>query len=101
METIDIVRLGVEELEQKNLELAETEGDTRAKGLENLHRDIINLDHAALKSVAEIVKAKVAENKSIRFRKPDIKVILNKAVAEGVIDIDLLPDKVRAELLKK
>lgn len=101
METIDIVRLEAKELESNELELAETDGDTRAKGLEGLHRDIINLNHGSLKSVAEIVKAKVAENKSIRLRRQEIKVILNKAVAEGIVDIDALPDKIRAELLKK
>ena len=101
METIDIVRLEAKELESNELELAETDGDTRAKGLEGLHRDIINLNHGSLKSVAEIVKAKVAEDKSIRLRRQDIKEILNKAVAEGVVDIDTLPDKIRAELLKK
>lgn len=101
METIDIVRLEARELESNELELAETDGDTRAKGLEGLHRDIINLNHGSLKSVAEIVKAKVAENKSIRLRRQEIKEILNKAVAEGIVDIDTLPDKIRAELLKK
>ncbi|WP_448145329.1 hypothetical protein [Pseudomonas silesiensis] len=100
MDTIDIVCLGAEELKEKDLVLAETEGDTRAKGLENLHRDIINLDHGALKSVAEMVKSKVASNKSVRLRKQEIKAILKKAVADGVVDIDTLPDKIRAELLK-
>ncbi len=100
METIDIVRLGIEELEQNDLELAETEGDTRAKGLGSLHRDIVNLNHGSLKSVAEIVKAKVAENKSIRLRRQDIKAILSKAVADNIVDIDTLPDKIREELLK-
>lgn len=100
MDTIDIVRLGVDELLSRDLVLAETAGDTRAKGLESLHRDIINLDHGSLKIVAEMVKSKVAENKSIRLRKQEIKAILKQAVDEGIVDIDTLPDKIRAELIK-
>lgn len=100
MDTIDIVRFDVSELNANNLMLAETAGDTHAKGLEGLHRDIINLDHSGLKSVAEIVKAKVANNESVRFRKPEIKQILKRAVDDGVVDIEALPDKIRAELLK-
>lgn len=100
METIDIVCVEAKELHQKNLELQETAGFTKAKGLEGLHRDIINLDHGSLKSVAEIIKDKVAGSKSIRFTKKDIKTILGKAVAEGKVDIVDLPEKIRDELSK-
>lgn len=100
IETIDVITLTAEELDSNNLILESSPGETIAEDYKGLHRDIVDLDHAALKVVAELVKQKVSDNQSTRLTKPILREMLKNAVKSGEVNPESLPDKVRVELLK-
>lgn len=100
LETIDIVKLSAEELLDRGLVLEATPGDTVARDYIHLHRDIVNLDHGALKVIAELVKEKVRDGHFTRLRKQELRTMLQAALKSGEVKIDDFPEKIRVEVLK-
>lgn len=100
IEKIDYVTLDARQLEDDALQLVNTDGRTAAFGSNFLHRDIVELDHAALAKVAEHVKRKVRDDEFSTLTKGELKSMLLDGLKTGALDETMLDKKLRQELEK-
>lgn len=98
LSTLNIVIIDGDTLQNENLEIVESEGDTMAKFLRDTHRDIANLTYSRLGKVKDIIlNCLESESENYRiFTRKDLKLILQTAITEGKVD----KDNLNQELLK-
>lgn len=97
-DAIDIIVIESKDVDNSKLPLLETNGDTQAKSLGSLHRDICVKTIDELKLAAKLVQAKVVTNSVTRIMKGQFKDIIKKAVADKLILAEDLPEKMAKEL---
>ena len=99
LETFDIVILNSEYLKQKGIKFMATEGITALKmPKEDMHFDMVELTYEKLGIIAYHIVEKFKEQKVLRYRKKELKDILNNAINEKRLDIDILSEKIKNEL---
>lgn len=86
-------------LEEKNLVLKRTPGQTPYSTFVNNHRDVVNLDYQSLGSMAEVIVESIRRLHNERFTSGQLKKILQKGIDEGKIKPDSLKESVRKKLL--
>lgn len=96
LDAIEYVILNEEDLAVGNLGVMKTEADNPAIPPKELHHDIVNLDHNALKTVAKLIKKEVSDNKFARLSRSAAKEILSEALRMNLI----VKDKLSEQLLK-
>lgn len=97
-EAIDIIVIESNDVNKSDLPLLETSGDTQAKSLVSLHRDICVKTIDELKLAAKLVQAKVVANSVTRIMKGQFKDIIKRAVADKLILTEDLPERMAKEL---
>jgi hypothetical protein len=100
IETISYIILDVAELEKDALRLVDSEGQTAAVGSNQLHRDIVDLDHAGLEKVAIHVKRKVQLDDFKTLTKGDLKKMLIEGIKSGTLDAERLDKKLLQDIQK-
>lgn len=98
--TINFVYLDSDVLAGDSLEIIESIVPTAVTNGAILHRDIVNLDHAALERVALHVKEKVANDDFSTLTKNELREILIKGIKDGSVDESKLDKKLKSELDK-
>lgn len=93
LDAIEYVILNEDDLKAGNLGIENTEVDIPVNTPKELHHDIINLDHSALRTVANLIKKEVSENKHARLSRSQAKNILIEAIKKDFIKKERLPAK--------
>jgi len=100
IDKLDLIRLNQSEVESRNLLLVATPGNTAAEKYSNNHLDISNLDLDSLRSVAELVKQEVLNERSERISKAKFIELLLKGIEDGDVNEKALSAEVIKELEK-
>jgi len=96
LETIDIVILNSEYLEQNGIEFMATEGITALKTpKEDIHFDMIELTYKKLGVIAYHIVEKFKEKKVFRYTRTKLKDILKNANNEKKLDINELSEDIK------
>lgn len=102
LDTIDIVIIDKDKIDEKNLSLTKSSGITIYKDFINRHYDICNLTHSSLGKVALIIVEyckKNSDNVNVqRFNKTNLKEIIKEGIANHKILITELKEKIKAEV---
>lgn len=97
---VEIVWLGVEDLQADGQALEDTNGRTPVKDLVGLHVDVGQLDYVRLGKVADRVVSALDEERYQLLTRVRVRKLIASAVAAGRVSLDNLKDKVRAEVQK-
>ena len=98
LETIDIVQIDREHLEEHKIDCIQTEGHTPVEDLVDTHIDLSNLAYTELGVIAYHIADKFRQNKVIRYTKGATKKILIDAIREKRLDADNLKESIRRNL---
>ena len=98
LETIDIVQIDREYLEENKIDCRETEGDTPVKDLANTHIDLSNLFYTELGIIACHIADKFRQGKVKRYRKKRLKEILKEAIQKKRLKTTALEDAISEKL---
>jgi hypothetical protein len=97
IETIDIAWVTQQDLEQKELEVLPTEGETPVASLRARHVDVVRLDLVRHGIVARIVSLAVA-NHHVRWRRPEVRAALVDAVRGELVSLEDVKPTLRNEV---
>ena len=98
LETFDIVILNSEYLKQNGIKFMATEGITALKMPKDMHFDMVELTYEKIGIIAYHIVEKFKEQKVLRYRKKELKDILNNAINEKRLEIDILSERIKNEL---
>jgi hypothetical protein len=85
IQRLDLVWLDHEQIQQMNLRIDSTPGETPARHLQHNHRDVVGIDLMRLGDLARSVTDAVTNNQTKRFTERQIYEILYKAAKEKLI----------------
>ena len=99
VDRLDIVILNADDLIQANLSILEKPGNTPADTLNSNHRDVAGFTLTSLVEFARLVHhvARI-DALSLRFAVKEVRALLHKAIADGVLQPGRLNPKLAAEL---
>jgi hypothetical protein len=93
LSTLHYVILNEEFVLQNGLELKNTSGDTAVETLKNTHSDISNLTYKKLGIVKTLILESIKSEQCSFFSKKQLKEIIQKALLHGIVDKELLNEK--------
>ncbi|MFQ2329853.1 hypothetical protein ACK32Q_10190 [Aeromonas dhakensis] len=101
LDLLDLVILKEEDFISNGIELEKTSGDSKIESLNDLHRDLANIDYEKLGFVAEkIVEAINTEGKLLRMSKEDVVDVLYHYYGDSLSDSPL-DSSLKRDVLKK
>ena len=98
LDKIEVVWLAVEDLQGDGLTLKDSSGLTRVADLTRRHVDVCKLDCVRLGKVAQRVAEAIGFGRYRPFTRRRVKGLLLKAIKEGRINPDELPENFRKDL---
>lgn len=94
LDTIDVVWIEKNEIEQKGLEYQASPGLTPVEHLVNTHIDLTKLTYYKIGLLAETINNRIADGKIKRYSKGEIKKLLNAAIQNGLVKKEQLLDSI-------
>ena len=98
LETIDVVPIDREHLEQNEINCKEIPGRTKVKDLADTHVDLCNLAYRELGIIAYHIADKFRQGKVKRYRKKYLEEILRDAIQKKRLKITDLEDAISEKL---
>lgn len=98
LETIDIVQMDREHLEENKIDCVQTEGHTPVEDLVNTHIDLSNLAYTELGIIAYHIADKLRQGKVERYTKGRLKGILNDAIQKKRLETTDLEETISEKL---
>jgi hypothetical protein len=99
VETIDIIPLLPDKLDEKGIENEPSWGKTLLENPIEKHRDLINLTYSKLGIIAYHIADRIKEKKIIRYTEGRQKELLKRAIETGRLDIAELPEDIRKKII--
>ena len=100
LDKIDIVWLDEADLRIDGQTLRNSPGATPIKELANRHVDVCRLDCVRLGSIAHRAVASIQANRCRRLKRRQVRELVTTAVEQDRIDLDELPEHIRAEIAR-
>ena len=98
LETIDVVPIDREHLEQNEIDCKQIPGRTEVKDLADTHIDLCNLAYRELGIIVYHIAGKFRQDKVKRYRERQIKEILRTAIQKQRLEIENLSESIRKKL---
>jgi len=99
IDTIDVVLVWRATLESDGFQLVQSAGKTNVEDLKSRHADVVHLDAQGLMRLAQRLATSIADGKLYRrFRRADIKTILNQAIRSQRLSSSQLHEKIAEQL---
>jgi len=98
LDAIDVIPMVPEYLKENGVDWEQSNGKTPVSDLRKNHRDLSNLTYKKIGIIACHVMDKITAEKWKRYRKSDLKEILNKAISDGRLEVDKLSNSIRKKL---
>lgn len=98
LETVDVVQIDREYLEENEIDCIQTKGRTLVEDLADTHIDLSNLAYKELGIIAYHIADKFRQNKVIRYTRASTKKILIDAIQEKRLEVDNLKESIRRNL---
>lgn len=98
LETIDIVILDEKSLEDYNINIVASPGNTPVYSLINTHRDISDLTYTELGTVKDHIVERIRSQKIIRYTASSLKNLLVEAIEEGLVKKEDLKESVQKKV---
>lgn len=99
-DSVDFVVLNTADLDANELKLIVSDGDTIAKPLIGLHRDISTFSLKELEKVAKLVQEQIIAGGTKRVMKKQFLEIIQSAITDKIINLADLPEKMAAGILQ-
>lgn len=99
IETLDIVLVPIEKINNIGLEIDVVEGNTVVDALKSKHRDVILENESDRDRLVKILISCVCDQKTCVYTHKKIKDIMCSARDNGMLDVTLLTERMRTELL--
>ena len=100
IETIDVVILNDEKLQEYGIKIITSMGNTPIDSLKEIHRDLAELTFSKLGQIKDHIVERIRNDKIKRFTKRDLKKILKNAIEKGFLELDDLNDSVRNKIIR-
>lgn len=98
LETIDVVQIDREHLEENKIDCIQTSGHTPVSDLVDTHIDLSNLAYKELGIIAYHIADRFRQDKVKRYRERQIKEILRTAIQKQRLDTENLSESIRRKL---
>lgn len=98
IETIDVVILNDEKLQEFGIKIITSMGNTPIESLKEIHRDLSELTFSKLGHIKDHIVERIRNDKIKRFTKGDLKKLLKKAIEKGFLELDDLNESVRSKI---
>ena len=98
LDKVELVWLPVEALSSRGVGMEQTPGETPLSCMVDRHVDAVRLDYARLGIVAAAVASALEQEAYRRWTRKQVRTVLVKGVCQGLIELDTLKAKVRAEI---
>ena len=98
LETIDVVQIDREHLEENKIDCIQSSGHTPVADLVDTHIDLSNLAYKELGIIAYHIADKFRQNKVKRYREKQIKEILRTAIQKQRLETENLSESIRKKL---
>lgn len=98
LDTIDIVWIPKDEIQDKNIDCDYTPGLTPIKSLQNTHIDLSDMNYRKLGLLAESIINNISIQRIKRYTKGDLKRLFNTAIQDGMFSKTDLPEKIQEKL---
>ena len=98
LETIDVVQIDREHLEENRVDCIQTKGGTPIEDLVDTHIDLSNLAYTQLGIIAYHIADKFRQDKVKRYTQGQIKEILRTAIQGQRLEIENLSESIRKKL---
>ena len=98
IETIDVVILNDEKLQEYGIKIITSMGNTPIDSLKEIHRDLSELTFSKLGHIKDHIVERIRNDKIKRFTKGSLRKILKKAIEKGFLELDDLNESVRSKI---
>lgn len=99
IETIDIVVLSTNSLQDYNINIITSTGNTPIESLKEIHRDLSELTYSKLGYIKDHIVERIRKDKLKRYTKGQLKKMLLDAIDKGVLKLEDLHDSVKSKLM--
>lgn len=98
LETIDIVILEESLLENYNIRIVATPGETSIEELAKTHRDLAELTFSKIGTIKDHIVERIRTEHLKRYTKGSLKKLIQVAIKEGKLKLDDLKESVRENI---
>ena len=99
IETIDVIILNSDKIEEYNVNIVASSGNTPIESLQQIHRDLSDLTFSKLGLIKDHIVERIRNNKIKRYTKTNLKKLLLAAIEKGILRLDDLKESVRSKLI--
>jgi len=99
IETIDVVVLNAEKIEEYEINIIASSGNTPIEEYRNLHRDLAELTFSKLGKIKDHIVERIRNDKIKRYTKGKLKKMLLEAIKSGKLKLDDLNDSIQNKLI--
>jgi len=99
LDTIDIVWVQLNQLEENGISMQDTPGKTPIADLVNSHVNIVNLTYISLGKVAHCIVKCFSDNSVKRYTRGSLKRLLQKAIESGRLEVKKIAPSLAEKLL--
>jgi len=101
LDTIDVVWIPKNELQEKQIECIDTPGNTPIKTLQNTHIDLSSMNYFKIGLFAESIINNIAAKRIKRYSAGDLKKLFKAAIQDGTLSKADLSEKIQETLEPK
>lgn len=94
LDTIDVICIEMEDIDKYGINIKSSVVPNPVEDLINSHKDIYNLTYKSLGDFACLILSYVRGNKRKRFGVKKIKELIEKAIKDGRVNVDLLKEDI-------
>lgn len=98
LESIDIIQLKMEDIEEGGLKIEKSQGNTLLKEFTDKHREITDLTYATLGTLANIIIVSIKSQKNKRYTRSMLIQLVKSAVESGRISEEELKPSLKEQL---
>lgn len=98
LDTIDVVILQEDSLNEYNLNIVASPGDTPVESLVESHRDIADLTFSRLGSIKDHIVERIRNNHIKRFTVGTLKKLIKKSIEDGLLKKEDLKESIQRKI---
>ena len=98
LDTIDVVILQEDSLNEYNLNIVASPGDTPVESLVEAHRDIADLTFSRLGSVKDYIVERIRNEHIKRFTVGNLKKLIKKSIEDGLLKKEDLKESIQKKI---
>ena len=98
LETIDVIILNEQFLQNSNIDVIASRGDTPIESLVDTHRDLADLTFSKIKSIKDHIVEGIRTDRLKRYTRESLRKIIVAGIQEGKLDFEDLKESVQNKM---